>query len=170
MLESVYDTPALAPDAAAASWAAALTPTQRANYGQVGEAIRTAAKAARIPVDFALGLSFVESEWNPYAINPQSGALGLFQVMPGHRGDADARWSGANVNGWRDPAQNARVGLRILRDSGWGRAGLERTLASYGGFVGWLAGKAGAPAPDRYIAAVKRAATGVFWARRLGQL
>lgn len=31
---------------------------------------------------FYLALTFIESSWNPEALNPRSGALGLIQVMP----------------------------------------------------------------------------------------
>lgn len=101
---------------------------------RIREPIERVAMEEGLPVPLLLGLSSVESDHKPEAVNPESGAAGLFQVMPFHHDDMVRRGVWESRDSWRDPYQNAKAGAIILRQSGYGREGLRRVLASYGGF------------------------------------
>lgn len=87
--------------------------------------------AKQMGVDPALAEAVAkqESGFNPRALNSSSGAMGLFQLMPG-----TAKQLG--VNDPFDPSQNAMGGLQYLRDLMKKYNGdINKTLKEYGGFV-----------------------------------
>lgn len=49
-----------------------------------------------------------ESSWNPNAVNPTSGARGLFQFMAG-------TWAGTGIGATSDPALQAEAGMRYIK-------------------------------------------------------
>lgn len=64
-----------------------------------------------------------ESEWNPNAVNPTSGASGLMQIhpfwaKPGHA-DPVADYIGRNWHRRFDPVINAAMGQKIRQKYGW---------------------------------------------------
>jgi soluble lytic murein transglycosylase-like protein len=61
----------------------------------------------------------VESGLNPSAVNPTSGALGLFQHMPQYWGGRAAAL-GYGYESWSDPVANARVSAKLLAEGGPG--------------------------------------------------
>jgi len=66
-------------------------------------------------VDRAMCVIDWESSGDPDAINPASGATGLFQIMP--------FWAdhfGVTVTDLKDPALNVRLASLILKAQGWG--------------------------------------------------
>jgi hypothetical protein len=71
--------------------------------------IRAHAEKAGIDPRLALSVAEIESSFNPDAMNPESGATGLFQLMP-----ATAKRRG--VTDFRDPIQNIQAGIGELKD------------------------------------------------------
>ncbi len=69
-----------------------------------------------------------ESNWNPMAVNPESGAMGLMQVMPGN-----AHLYGQDASNMRG---NLEIGAQLLADALRRHNGDVRgALKDYGGFV-----------------------------------
>lgn len=63
-------------------------------------------------VDYALCIIKYESGGNPNAVNPSSGAAGLFQIMP--------FWWDTYGGDRFDPATNVALAAVIHADYGWG--------------------------------------------------
>src|SRR6185503_17315643 len=90
--------------------------------------IADTARAYGLDPALALGVARQESGFNTGAINKNSGAMGLFQLMPG-----TAAQLGIDPN---DPMQNVQGGIRYLKsllDKHHGDVGAA--LKEYGGFV-----------------------------------
>ena len=99
--------------------------------------------AAQLGVDPALAEAIAEQEsgFNPMALNPKSGARGLFQLMPG-----TARGLGVDPE---NPYQNILGGLTLLkRLLAQHHGDLAGALKDYGGFV--------TADPSEYIGSVMR--------------
>lgn len=95
--------------------------------------VRPTMKTNVITPDMLLnGLAQVESSGNPNAVNPQSGAEGMYQFMPGTT--AQIRQRDPNFDP-RNP-QMAKVEARRMLENLTAKNGgsLERALAAYGGF------------------------------------
>lgn len=106
--------------------------------------IAEAASANGVPPSLALAQASAESGLNPSAYNPKSGAMGLFQLMPGTASDMGV------TNPW-DPAQSAYGGTAYLAQLysrfgdwemalaayDWGPTNVAKAQAAYG--ANWLA-------------------------------
>lgn len=70
-------------------------------------------------VNRALRILSCESNGDPNAANPSSGASGLFQHMPGYWSERSAKagWAGASVF---DPQANVAVAAWLAYSGGWG--------------------------------------------------
>lgn len=63
--------------------------------------------------DQALSIAWCESRYNPEAVNPYSGALGLFQMMPGYH------WFRFQGGYWGDPWVNTIAAYSLWLEEGW---------------------------------------------------
>ena len=98
------------------------------NSSDVRKQIAAAARAAGLDPALALAVAREESSFNPYALNRKSGAMGLFQLMPG-----TAAALGVNPN---DPTQNIAGGVQYLNFLLKKYHGdVAAALKEYGGFV-----------------------------------
>jgi hypothetical protein len=92
----------------------------------VQDLIRQAAKEQGVPPELALGVAEQESSFNPTVTNPQSGAIGTFQILP-----ATGKMLGIDP---ADPKQNIAGGVKYLRQlMDQHQGNLEQVLATYGG-------------------------------------
>jgi soluble lytic murein transglycosylase-like protein len=89
---------------------------------QLEELARAAALEFGIPPDGFVAQVGVESAWNPNAVNPESGAMGLAQVLPPAISD-----SGVPGDPF-DPQTNLRQGASYMR---WCRRWLRRNGVPY---------------------------------------
>ncbi len=90
--------------------------------------IRQAASKAGVPVELALAVAQQESGFNPMAVNPKSGATGVFQFIP-----STAKARGLNP---ADPVQNIQHGVTYLRELLDRHQGnVDAVLKEYGGVV-----------------------------------
>lgn len=90
-----------------------------------------AAKAyPAVTVPQLLALWWIESRWNPEAVNTSSKATGLGQVMPKEAGFPDR----PTIEELKDPATNAEWSARILADN------LERAGGDLRQAVKWYSG------------------------------
>jgi hypothetical protein len=110
----------------------------------IEQLIAQAAAQAGVPASLALAQARQESSLNPNAYNPQSGATGLFQLMP-------ATAAQLGVTNPLDPAQSAAGGTSYLAQLfnqfgswdlalaayDWGPGNLSKAVATYGS--SWLA-------------------------------
>jgi len=110
----------------------------------IEQLIAQAAARAGVPASLALAQARQESSLNPNAYNPQSGATGLFQLMP-------ATAAQLGVTNPLDPAQSAAGGTSYLAQLfnqfgswdlalaayDWGPGNLSKAVATYGS--SWLA-------------------------------
>jgi len=95
--------------------------------------IREAQEAGVNPY-FIGGIIWTESSFNSDALNTESGAQGLMQIMPFH--NSRFLWLGSKATAWKDPRSNIRAGITILvNDAKLGRDPARAVLARYGGFV-----------------------------------
>lgn len=116
-------------------------------------AAETAGREWAIRPEILLGVAWVESRWDPEARNPESGALGLMQVMP-----SNARRLGLG-DAWRQPLANLRAGARILREHGYGERPHVETFRRYMGADRDVEDPGGADDPVRYRDEVLTVAT-----------
>lgn len=92
----------------------------------VQDVLRRNAEEAGIPPEYLVKIAGAESRYNPKAVNENSGAAGLLQIMPktyaylGGQGDPT------------DPENNARVGAKYVKTSmdSLKKAGYEPTLGN----------------------------------------
>ena len=90
--------------------------------------IEQTARAYGVDPALALGVARQESGFNAAAVNPKSGAMGLFQLMPG-----TASQLGVDPS---DPVQNVYGGIRYLKQLLTKHHGdVGAALKEYGGFV-----------------------------------
>lgn len=90
--------------------------------------IRQEAQKAGIPPELALAVAQQESSFNPTAVNPASGATGVFQFIP-----STAKARGLDA---KDPIQNIQHGVRYLRELMDRHQGnVDLVLKEYGGVV-----------------------------------
>lgn len=101
----------------------------RARYKLLRPVFARVGREQNIPASLLAGIAWVESDYVASVVNSASGARGLMQVMPSNLGPYGI------ASTWTDPYANVTAGAKILRDCGYGRRGIERVLASYGGFV-----------------------------------
>lgn len=77
-----------------------------------------------LPVQLLQAIAIVESNMDPVAENPESGAKGLMQIMPLHYGETYDLPHGPSVtfreDNWTVPIVNVRTGAGILLDYGAG--------------------------------------------------
>lgn len=110
----------------------------------ITQIIADAAAQAGIDPNLAIAVAVQESSLNPSAINPTSGAQGLFQLMP-------ATAASLGVTDPLDPVQNATAGCTYLAQMlamfggdtskalaayDWGPGNLQKAIAAYG--ANWL--------------------------------
>ena len=104
--------------ASLATWAAICSAPARA-ADTVPFVVALNRPAAEVPMAFAQGAGAViqcESRWRAGAVNPSSGATGLFQVHPIHRGRV-----GGDLSLLFDPEINVSVAHSLYVESGgWG--------------------------------------------------
>jgi soluble lytic murein transglycosylase-like protein len=99
-------------------------------YVELRDTFARVARETGVSASLLAGIAWVESKFDADAINPKSGAAGLMQVMPMH-----FNAYGLSGGEWKVPYKNIKAGARILIASGYGKRGMRRTLANYGGFV-----------------------------------
>lgn len=94
--------------------------------------VRPTMKTSLTPDMLLNGLAQVESSGNPNAVNPQSGAQGMYQFMPGTT--AEVRKRNPNFDPFNP--KMARAEARNMLENLTARNGgsLERAIASFGGF------------------------------------
>ena len=106
--------------ASLATWAAICSAPARA-ADTVPFVVALNRPAAEVPMAFAQGAGAViqcESRWRAGAVNPSSGATGLFQVHPIHR--ARVERMGYTWADMLEPLANLHVALTIWGEQGWG--------------------------------------------------
>lgn len=92
-----------------------------------------------LPVQLLQAVALVESRMDPVAVNPESGARGLMQIMPMHFGQTFDLPHGPpttfSEGNWTHPLVNVRTGAAILLDFGAGEpdVGWWETLNRYNG-------------------------------------
>lgn len=92
----------------------------------IQDVIRQESRAAGIPEEIALAVAEQESDFNPMARNPTSGAIGTFQFLP-----STAKTRGINAE---DPLSNIRGGIGYLKELlDKHDLDLNKALAEYGG-------------------------------------
>lgn len=113
----------------------------------IGRLIVVEARRQGVPAAFALAVAWQESGWQPRVVS-YAGAIGVMQLLP-----ATGEWVGSTMLGHpvnlRDPSQNVRAGVRLLK----------HYLVRYGGnpSLALAAYYQGQTATDRYgIFAVSR--------------
>ncbi len=90
-----------------------------APIGSIESIIRSAATEFGVSGDLMVRIARCESTMNPLAVNPSSGALGLFQHLPQYWG-ARAAALGYGYADWSNPTANSRVSAVLMRDGGAG--------------------------------------------------
>lgn len=118
----------------------------RTRYAGLRDVFARVSREEGIPPDLLAGIAWVESSFLTTAVNSETKAAGLMQVMPLHH-----QSFGLTGDGWKDPYKNIHAGAEILKQHGYGRLPLSRALAGYGGFR--------RKDPSEYIAKVTSRAT-----------
>ena len=106
--------------AALAGIASMCAPQARAEPGQVMWVADLNRPALEVPAAFATGavaVAWCESRWNPEAVNPTSGATGLFQLMPIH--EKRVRRMGFQWSDMLRGEPNVRVAIAIWSEQSW---------------------------------------------------
>jgi hypothetical protein len=83
----------------------------------------------KISLELILGLVYVESKFDQYAVS-SSGALGFFQVKPGVHRDKIAMQDNRDLY---DPVTNTKIGLKVLGDCMRIHSGIRKSLSCYNG-------------------------------------
>jgi soluble lytic murein transglycosylase-like protein len=124
---------------------------------------RSTAAETGLPAELLAAIAWRESGFRPDAVNTQSGAAGLMQVMP-------AEQERYGITGsWSVPAANIGAGGQILLRHYKARGTIYRTLASYSGHATWLR-TGGDPKPDLYIAGVMQRVAYLWVAKLTGEI
>lgn len=102
--------------------------TQRARLTTLASVFRQVGKEKGMPPALLAAVAWTESGFYPDAVNPQSGATGLMQLIP-------ANFAAYGITGNpKDPLLNVRAGASDLIAKGYGVKSFLSVMMGYNGF------------------------------------